>query len=95
MSERGQIAWRKTLPALGQGHVRHRHTFMSNRADFIIMTAVGVFATLQEFELISIAKRPDSSDTLRFAKWQKAQRFYRWGGPIIIVCGLTLWLFSQ
>ena len=67
---------------------------MSNRIDFIIMAAVGVFFTLLGFEIISFGK-PDSLDTERLKKWQSAQKFYRLGGPVIFVCGVVLWLFNR
>ena len=62
--------------------------------DFIIMTCVGLFFTLVGFEILSLGLKPDVLDTHRLEKWKKTQMFYRWGGPVIFVCGLLLWLFS-
>jgi hypothetical protein len=62
--------------------------------DSIIMACVGLFATLQGFEVICFAKKPDASDTQKVKKWQQTQRIYRWAGPVAFICGLLLWFLS-
>ena len=62
--------------------------------DYIIMTDVGLFFTLLGYEIISLGMKPDAQDPQRLEKWYKALKLYRWGGPVIFVCGLLLWLFS-
>lgn len=58
------------------------------------MTVIGVFFTLQGYEVICIGK-PGAGDFHRLKSWQKAQAFYRWGGPLITVGGIVLWLLGR
>ena len=67
---------------------------MAGSAEFIIMIVIGVFFTLQGYEIISIGK-PGPGDSHRLGSWQKAQTFYRWGGPLIAIGGIALWVFSR
>lgn len=59
----------------------------------IIIAVAGLLFTLQGYEVLRLlAREPDASETEKLAKWQKAQSFYRWGGPVMFVCGVLLWL---
>ena len=62
--------------------------------DGMIMAGLGVFFTLQGYELICFGKKPDALDTQRLAKWRKAQALYRYVGPIMLIAGLALWLIE-
>lgn len=59
----------------------------------LIIAAAGLLFTLQGYEVLRLlAKEPDASETEKMAKWERAQRFYRWGGPVMFICGLLLWV---
>jgi len=60
----------------------------------MIMAGVGLFFTLQGYEIICFGKKPDALDTQRLANWRKAQTIYRYVGPIALICGLALWLIG-
>jgi hypothetical protein len=82
-----------SLPAARRN--KSRHLFVNNQMEFIIMTIIGVFFTLQGYEVISIGKQAASADVRRLEKWQQAQRLYRWLGPVATIGGLALWMFSR
>ena len=63
--------------------------------DSLIIVDLGVFATLQGYELLCFGKKPDIFKVDRMARWKKAQKFFRWAGPTMIFGGFALWLFSR
>ena len=55
----------------------------------IITIAIGIFFTLAGFEVVSLGKKPPDWDPPRLDRWEKTQKLYRYGGPIIIAGGIA------
>jgi len=66
-----------------------------SQIDSIVSICIGLSATLIGHEVFCFGLKPDVFDTQRYEKWKKVQKFFRWGGPVLLLIGLVGWLFPH